>query len=514
MHNSPNILFIVADQLRADYLSCAGHPVVKTPNIDRIAAKGMMFNRFYVANPVCMPNRASILTGRHSSVSGVRHNGIPLPLETNTFVDILREGGYDTALIGKSHLQCTLNGEPELGSNPAGDGPLANARRRPEGNYDQEKAASWGQKGRAAMDLPYYGFAHVDLLTGHGDSAGGAHLLDQRAALGDPEKLRGPANQLPHDYTCPQAIRTAIPEEQHSTFWVRDRAIDYLSSAERQDRPFFGFVSFPDPHHPFTPPGKYWDMYDPDVMVLPESFSNRSDNPPPHLKWLRENGELGKAAFGAALVTERQAREAMALTCGMIAMIDDAVGDVLDQLEASGLADNTIVIFTSDHGDFLGDHGMILKGPMHYQSTVRVPFIWADPDSTRQTETDRLSSAIDIGPTILQRAGLPSFCGMQGQDLFDATPRNSVLIEDDGNRVSLGFETAPRLRTLLTVRYRISIYRGQSWGELYDLAEDPCEITNLWDDPAMAETKASLQFELIQQMAHACDSSPWPDSLA
>ena len=514
MHNSPNILFIVVDQLRADYLSCAGHPVVKTPNIDRIAAKGTMFNRFYVANPVCMPNRASILTGRYSSVSGVRHNGIPLPLETNTFVDVLRAGGYDTALIGKSHLQCTVEGEPELGPNPAGDGPLANARRRPEGNYDQEKVASWEQKGRAAMDMPYYGFSHVDLLTGHGDSAGGAHLLDQRAALGDPEKLRGPVNQLPHDYTCPQAIRTAIPEELHSTFWVRDRTIDYLSSAERRDRPFFGFVSFPDPHHPFTPPGRYWDMYDPDDMVLPESFSNRSDHPPPHLKWLRENGELGKAAYGAALVSERQAREAMALTCGMIAMIDDAVGDILDQLEASGLADNTIIVFTSDHGDFLGDHGLILKGPMHYQSTVRVPFIWADPDGAGQDRSERLCSAVDIGPTVLQRAGLTPYCGMQGRDLFDTTPRNSVLIEDDGNRVSLGFEAAPRVRTVITDRYRMSIYRDQSWGELYNLVADPGEITNLWDDPAMAETKASLQFELIQQMAHACDSSPWPDSLA
>lgn len=514
MTEKPNFLFLIADQLRADYLSCAGHPVVKTPNIDRIAAKGAMFNRFYVANPVCMPNRASILTGRYSSVSGVRHNGIPLPLEANTFIDVLHAGGYDTALIGKAHFQCTLDGEPELGPNPAGSEPFANARKRPAGNYDQEMAKSWETKGRAAMDLPYYGFAHVDLLTGHGDQTGASHLLDQRAVIGDPEALRGAANQLPHTYSCPQAIRTRIPPEQYSTFWVRDRAIDYLSAPERAEAPFFSLISFPDPHHPFTPPGKYWDMYDPADMILPESFFRQSDTPPPHLKWLRENGELGQAAYGAARVSEQQAREAMALTCGMIAMIDDAIGDILDQIEASGLADDTIIVFTSDHGDFLGDHGMILKGPMHFQSTVRVPFIWTDPSMSGAQKTERLSSCIDIGRTILDFAGLRPFHGMQGRNLFAPEERPAVLIEDDGNRVSLGFQNAPRVRTLVTDRFRMSIYQDEEWGEIYDLSSDPGEVDNLWDDPSMAEVKTSLQFALLQEMTRACDTSPWPDSLA
>lgn len=514
MSKQPNILFLIADQLRADYLSCAGHPVVKTPNIDRIAAQGTQFNRFYVANPVCMPNRSSIMTGRMSSVSGVRHNGMPLPLEANTFVDVLHDGGYDTALMGKSHLQCTVDGDPELGPNPAGSGPLSNARKRPEGNYSQELASSWAAKGPAAMDLPYYGFNHVDLTMGHGDQADATHLMHQQEILGNPEDLRGAANQLPHDYTCPQAVRTRIPEEQYSTFWIRDCAVDYLSDPARQNAPFFSFISFPDPHHPFTPPGKYWDMYDPDDMVLPDSFGQRSDDPPPHLRWLRENGEIGNAGYGAALVNERQAREAMALTCGMIAMLDDAVGAILDQLEASGLADNTIVVFTSDHGDFLGDHGMILKGPMHYQSTVRVPFIWADPRRDAPTQSEQLSSAIDIGPTILNLAGLTPYVGMQGANLFGPNQNSSVLIEDDGNRLSLGFEAPPRVRTLVTEQYRLSLYLGEEWGELYDLANDPGEITNLWGSPTMKDVKSALQFELIQQMARACDSSPWPDSLA
>ncbi|MCB1408519.1 MAG: sulfatase-like hydrolase/transferase [Rhodobacter sp.] len=509
-----NFLVIVTDQHRADYLGCAGHPVLRTPNIDRIAARGTMFDRFHVANPVCMPNRAAILTGRHSSVSGVRHNGIPLPLEVNTLADCLRAAGFDTALIGKAHLQCTLDGAPELGPNPCGDGPLANARRRPAGNYDQEKDGPWATRGRAAMDLPYYGFDHVDLTTGHGDAAGADHLLAQRAALGDPEALRGIENQLPHTYVCPQAVRTAIPEDQHSTFWIRDRALDYLSDPARRQAPFLAFVSFPDPHHPFSPPGRYWDLYDPADMVLPDSFATHAPDPPPPLRWLRENGEPGKAAYGAALVNERQAREAMALTCGMIAMIDDAVGALLDQLDAAGLAEDTVVVFTSDHGDFLGDHGLILKGPMHYQSTVRVPLIWSDPARPEADRSGRLGSAIDLAPTILARAGVGGYWGMQGSDLFAGAGPGSVLIEDDGNRLSLGFDAPPRVRTLITERHRLTLYQDQDWAELYDLIADPGEITNLWDAPQAQALKPALLFELAQQMSRACDRSPWPDALA
>jgi arylsulfatase A-like enzyme len=509
-----NFLFIITDQHRADYLGCAGHPVLKTPNIDRIAERGALFERFHVANPVCMPNRSAIMTGRPTSISGIRHNGIPLPLEANTFVDVLRADGYDTALIGKSHLQCTLDGEPELGRNPAGSGDLANARRRPAGPYDQEKEAEWDRRGRAALHLPYYGFSHVDLLTGHGDDSGAAHLRDQRASLGDPERLRGSDHQLPHDYTCPQAIRTAIPEDQHSTFWVRDRALDYLSDPARQETPFFAFVSFPDPHHPFSPPGRYWDMYDPVDMVLPESFHARSSLPPPHLKWLRENAEIGKAAYGAALVNERQAREAIALTCGMIAMVDDAIGALLDQLDRAGLAGNTVVVFTSDHGDFLGDHGMILKGPMHYQSTIRVPFLWSDPAAAGPQRISRLASSVDIARTILDRAGCRAYWGMQGQNLFTAPARDAVLVEDEGNRISLGFATPPRVRTLVSKDFRLSIYLDQAWGELYDLRSDPGEIVNLWDSPAHAAVKAGLMADLVQELTRACDSSPWPDALA
>ena len=132
-----------------------------------------------------------------------------------------------------------------------------------------------------------------------------------------------------------------------------------------------------------------------------------------------------------------------------------------------------MIVFTSDHGDFLGDHGMILKGPMHYQSTVKVPFIWSDPKAETEPNVSQLSSSIDIAPTILSRAALPPYWGMQGEDLFSDRSNRNILVEDDGNRASLGFEEAPRVRTLVTERFRLSIYQDQAWGELYDSRERP-----------------------------------------
>ncbi|MEZ5801547.1 MAG: sulfatase-like hydrolase/transferase [Nitratireductor sp.] len=186
-----NFVFIMTDQHRADYLGCAGHPIVKTPNIDRIAARGMLHDRCYVANPVCMPNRGALMTGRYSSISGIRHNGIPLPLEANTFVDVLRAGGYDTALFGKCHLQPMTDELPELGANPAGKGDLANARKASCSGYDQEKPSAWKSRGVGALRLPYYGFDHLDLLSNHGDETGAAHEIEQRAVLGDLSLVRG-----------------------------------------------------------------------------------------------------------------------------------------------------------------------------------------------------------------------------------------------------------------------------------------------------------------------------------
>lgn len=524
MKAAPNFLFIITDQQRADYLGCTGHSILKTPNIDRIAEAGSIFDRGYVANPVCMPNRASLMTGRMTSVNGVRQNGNPLPHSMTTFTELLSEAGYDTALIGKSHLQTFTQMPASIGKNPAGKGRLANAVDiGDEAGYQSESIEGWKAKGIDAVELPYYGFNHTDIVSFHGDMTGAAHDVWLRSQLDDLDSVRGLANQLPHDYSCPQAMRTALPEDMYSTNYIKLRTLDYLQEPARQSKPFFAFVSFPDPHHPFTPPGKYWDMYKPEDMMIPANVGAHT-NPPPNLAWVHKQevvtgpDSLLPSSFvtEAMSLGEKELREAMALTCGMLAMIDDAVGEILDALEQTGQADNTVIIFTSDHGDFMGDHGLILKGGPHFQSLIRVPMIISDPREHQVERVSQLASTIDFAPTILSMAGVQPYGDIQGLDLSgcltgDSLPRDSLLIEEDSYLVDkLGFSGQYRARTLQTDRYRLTTYLGQNWGELYDLNSDPLETINLWDEASAQSVKQSLVWQLTQSMMDYCSRSPWP----
>jgi arylsulfatase A-like enzyme len=373
----PNFLFFITDQHRVDCLGCYGHPVLKTPNIDSIAARGTRFARFYVATPVCMPNRATLMTGRMPSVHGVRSNGSPLPLQSNTFIDALRAAGYSTALMGKSHLQnfsdmpAALKRPPARPGDQVLDAEFAEARKpaASEGPYDQEHPKQWEAGRDFKMRLPFYGFEHVDLCTAHGDQVGGHYYVWLKSQRPDADALRDRKSQLPHDYVCPQAYRTPIPEELYPTSYIAEKScawIDRYAAADDRSQPFFMMVSFPDPHHPFTPPGRYWSLYRPQDMALPASFHHGNRPLARPVAWALAQRESGRAVVteqAAFAVNEREAREAMALSCGMIAMIDDAVGRILAHLAARGLAEDTIVIFTTDHGDFLGDHRLLLKGP-------------------------------------------------------------------------------------------------------------------------------------------------------
>lgn len=526
----PNFLFFITDQHRVDYLGCYGHPVLKTPHIDSIAARGTRFTRFYVATPVCMPNRATLMTGRMPSVHGVRSNGSPLPLNSNTFVDALRAGGYATALVGKSHLQNFSDIPPVLKRPPARagdqvlDGEFAEARKpaASDGPYDQEHPRRWEPGRDFEMALPFYGFDHVDLCTAHGDHVGGHYYVWLKSRRPDADALRERKNQLPHDYACPQAFRTPIPEELYPTAYIADKSCDWLDryAAGDRSRPFFMMASFPDPHHPFTPPGRYWSMYRPQDMALPPSFHHGNRPLARSVAWALAQRESGKAVVteqAAFAVDEREAREAMALSCGMIAMIDDAVGRVLARLAAHGLAEDTIVIFTTDHGDFLGDHRLMLKGPAHYDGITHVPFIWAEPGRGPARTSGVLGGTVDIAATVLDRARIQPYNGVQGESLLPAIAgegagitRDSMVIEDDQQRALLGFETPCRMRTLVTQRWRMTIAQGDPWGELYDLENDPHEMDNLFDDPGHRGVRGDLMEKLVYRQMELADRSPLP----
>ena len=327
-------------------------------------------------------------------------------------------------------------------------------------------------------------------------------------------------NGFPHDYICPQAWRTALPEELYPTRYIEERTLDYLDQCAGSTDPFFLLVSFPDPHHPFTPPGQYWDMYNPADMPLDPSFQ-RTKGPLPQVKWARAQRRTNPDVvdgYGAFAATEREVREAMALTCGMITMIDDAVGRIVAHLTASRPQTETVLIFASDHGDLLGDHGMMLKGPVHFQSLIRVPLIWADPRYSKQSVSNGLCSTIDISATVLARAGIHTYNGLQGRSLIPALAggdiREWVLIEEDAQEAQFGLDEAARLRTLVTRQFRLTISDSSNAGELFNLLDDPAELSNRWNDPKYRGVKCRLLENLARAQMDLADRSPLPLYLA
>ncbi|MDA7455844.1 sulfatase-like hydrolase/transferase [Planktomarina temperata] len=520
MTKRPNFLFIITDQQRADWLGCYGHLVLKTPNIDSIAARGTVFENFHVASPVCMPNRASLLTGRYPSLHGLRYNGCTLPTNTNTFVNVLADAGYHTAAIGKSHLQPFTAMAP-MGKTAEEIGEMPEAWQVERVKDYEEEPANYQGATRYDIKLPYYGYQHVDMVTSHGDQCGGHYGQWFKENAPDWKALHDPENQLAHDYSCPQAYRTPIPEDLYPTAYIRDRAIDYITSCADENAPFFTFVSFPDPHHPFNPPGKYWDMYNPNDFEVSLPYDAHK-NPTPPMQWLHKNwkGDGGQTTPQTAMMLDdQQIKEAMALTAGMMAFIDDAVGDIIAALEASGQLDNTVICYNADHGDYMGDYNMLLKGALPFRSITRVPFIWSDPDARRQTRSDALCSTVDLAATILDRAGLKPFNGNQGQSFLPAVKaqdglRHEALIEYNDGGKRLGFEEPARVRSLVTAEWRLTIYRDQDWGELYDLKADPNETDNLWDTADHQDTRAHLTNRLAHHLIAQMDESPCADRLA
>lgn len=532
MTHRPNVLLIVTDQQRADHLGCAGHPLLRTPHIDALARDGARASRFHAASTTCMSNRATLMTGRLPSLHGVVHNGVDLSRDHTTFVELLRAGGYATALIGKSHLQSFGYDGPlrrrwanENGGTPPPPG-LLDARKcnRAGAGYGNEWTPDWRSGARDRVDTPYYGFDHVELATFHGDQVDGDYARWLAARHPAPATLRGREHALPDArYSAPQAWRTAMPEHLYPSTWVGERGGDWLNEHARRapGQPFFLQLSFPDPHHPFTPPGRYWDLYRPEDVPLPASFSTPGDSQlvADVLRYTREGGS--REGYGAFGLSTRECQEILALTFGMVTLIDDQVGRVMAALRKTGLDDNTVVIFTSDHGDMMGDHGMALKGAMHFNGLTRVPFIWRDPAAaSRGHVTDCPASTLDIARTVLSRCGLAPFNGMQGLDLqpwlnapTQAPPqRPGVVVESEPVVLPHGRTRRYRLRSLVNADWRLTVSNLPELCELYDLRTDPLEQHNLWHH--RADARGELCAQLLMTMSEQADRSPLPTAIA
>ena len=529
----PNFLFFITDQQRYDHVGYAGNKIVRTPNIDGLAQRGAWLPKFYVASPTCMSSRATLMTGRMPSLNGVKYNGIPLDLDSVTFVDLLRAEGYKTALIGKSHIQGMLEAKSMAPGRDFGDfkpppAELAEAKRTSysKDDYATEMMEVWARDASHAekIKLPYYGFDHVEFCLGHGDTVTGHYgawlaehgLAPDGAGLNHARKIS--------DVSAPQVYQPAVDEGGYPTHYVKERTIEYLKrhAGTQGAEPFFIQCSFPDPHHPFCPPGKYYDMYDPADIDLPQSFLQPNKDAIPPVKYLWDEYESGaehKRWTFPFVTGEKETRDILAKQYGQITMIDDAIGDVLAALNELGMAENTVICFLSDHGDYLGDHGLMLKGPMHYQSVIRVPFIWCDPDQQYQTgRVDSLGSVLDVAQTVLHRAGLQPYNGIQGNSMLSmfsgqVTDRQ-VLVETTTQYPYLVFDDLVSVTTLVDSEWRLSIWQGCDWGELYNLKDDPWELVNLWDDESHSRVRGRLMHDLIKLMQDHQETSPYPLSVS
>lgn len=517
----PNFLLIITDQHRPDHLGAYGNALIQTPHIDALAKRGMRFDRAYVANPICMPNRCSIFTGRLPSVHGTRVNGVPLDPRARTFAHVLNENGYETAFFGKAHLQHMA---PHGGAVPGavipdksmGDAYLPTL----EEGWDTFENTARHFEEYVVMPESYYGFSRTELAIGHADAVSGHYYHWVREQGHDPLHFQGPGKAHPYDSPTKQIWRTSMPEELYPTKFTADVTARFLKGRAGSDQPFLAVCSFPDPHHPFTPPGKYFDMYDPAEMELPRTFHDKHEKSPFHIQFLAAAKGQESGFVAPFAPTEAMYREMAAKEFGAITMIDDAIGDVLQALDETGELDNTVVIFTSDHGEMFGDHGLMLKGGMHYDGCIRVPLIVTTPGN-HAVASQALVSSLDIAPTIIDLAGLRAYYGLQGHSLkpmltgTDLTPPHQALLIEEDELVDV-FQTGRglRMRSVVTLTHRLTLYEGTTQGELFDLANDPDELNNLFDDLEHAGLRAQMTELLARELMKAADLSPMPTGMA
>ena len=492
MTTRPNILILHTDQQRYDSLGCTGNPHARTPNIDRLAAEGTVFTRHITSNTICMPSRASLLTGLYPPGHNVWTNGVPLnrreyaPInphavgeervrpEPPTLADIFGVAGYDTVAFGKLHLT------PNLAPSPYG--------------YP-ETWPRWDDGNLDDWHGPYYGFSHVDMTQGHGEHPChighyGAWLQrehpDVYRALQQhqPERLIPALNDL---YPSP------VPAALHNTTWLANRFCDYVQDrsagkASAPDEPFFAFIGFPDPHHPFTPSFDVVRDFEGTDVLEPIDPTGEAVRGAPLTEMGTDTSEF----------TAEERRIIRRYTAAMIVQIDMAVGHIVEGLKQTGQWDNTIVVFTSDHGDWLCDHGRLRKGTTPSDMLLHVPFILRAPDSDLPARVDTPMSNTDVLPTLTALAGInaPEWC--HGTDIAQ------VIREDQdhlaGNHVALAYCTNGNLGmtnyTLYDDTFRFTLYPHTGYVELFDHRIDPGECRNL---AAEQPERVRAMREIIQE---------------
>ena len=448
----PNIILIMTDQQRWDTLGCYGFDHMITPNIDRLAQRGIAFDHAFVQGVVCGPSRNSIVSGKYVHSHGVEPNERWIDAAEPNWIETLNAGGYRTANIGKMHtyplrLPCGFEHRTVVENK----------------NYQQ------GHHGPDPDDYDLF-------LAHHG--------------------LKRPALTYYKDIPdWPDHLGAAIWPHDEALFpdnFVGQQAVDYLKSVNF-DRPLFLWAGFAGPHDPYDTTASALAQYDgvpiPDPVGLPDELDHK---PPEQRRAMAGmDGKHTPAAIWWSRATPKRIRRMRRHYYANITLIDQWIGRLVDTVAARGQLDNTLFVFTSDHGDCLGDHHQVYKFWSHYDSVVRVPLVFAGPGVEALGCCDPLVEMIDLGPTFLDMADLETPSAMQGRSLCP----HLAGTQQDG-RALVFSEHGPRLMAR-SRDWKLIFYAGQPYGELYHLAADPDEVHNLYDHPDQQDIRLQLTEQLL-----------------
>lgn len=428
-----------------------------------------------------------MITGKYPSQHGAWSLGTKLCESEPTLGAYLQDLGYRTALAGKAHFQ-----------------PLQTTREFPslEAYPILQDLEYWKN-----FHGPFYGFEKVALARGHGDEAHvGQHYalwMEEQGLHSWRDHFRKPTGRAEAQHGA-----WSLPERFHSNRFIAEQTKHWIDEFSDNKEPFFIWSSFFDPHPPFLAPAPWDTMYDPAKLSLPDLHPGEHEKNPPHLALTQtQRPSFGEYAeprghcvhgFHSHLQSVEARAKNLALYYGMVSLLDQYVGDILGHLKKNGLDQNTLVVFTSDHGHFFGQHGLTSIGAFHYEDLIRVPMIARFPGVIPAGKKSvAIQSHVDLAPTFLDFAGraVPAaMSGLSQKAVWSgecASARSHAIVEFHHQPTTL------HLRTYVDGRYKITVYQNRDYGELFDLELDPGELSNLWDLPTHASLKERLLLKLL-----------------
>jgi arylsulfatase A-like enzyme len=499
------ILFFTSDQQRYDAYGCNGGAIARTPHVDALAAAGTTYRRCHPQSVVCMPSRATMLTGQHVSTHGVWMNGVPLPVDAPSVATVLRSAGYKTALIGKSHFDPFID---------------------PFWNYPENKLATFGQHDALR------GFDHMELAAHSG--TGWLHYASSLRAenptgvgmfypvLDNALNVNGAGGG---DTGAPQVHVNKMPREWYHTDWIAQRATQWLQALP-DDEDWFLWVSFPDPHHPWDPPASEthrvsWRDLDLPPGYIEDQTTRESviDGKPRHWRqWY--DGKLvanyeAPPHWVPATLTPNQVREVNAMVHIENELIDEAIGSIMGAVASRGWDADTDVFVSADHGELQGDFGLLFKGPYHVDGLMRIPMIWRPAPNAHLSLPSEITDPVglvDLAPTFCAVAGVVIPDWMEGKCLPVAdgsSTHERVMTEWDSSLfgVEMTLRTMYRDGWLLTTYLPGTVHDGTE-GELYNLVDDPLQQVNRFDDLSVRSTRDELITDLRSSLPPTVPRSP------